>query len=104
MDHNGVNPFRNWAKVVDCGDIFNTPFDKLVAIQELESGMKALNQQTPKNTSAADAVRLISIGGDHTISEFCISSNWSRFSNFPSSTNSSGAALHLGMCGSSPFR
>jgi agmatinase len=72
MDHNGVNPFRSWAKVVDCGDIYNTPFDKLVAIHELERGMKALGKQTPQNTSAADAVRLIAIGGDHTISESMI--------------------------------
>jgi arginase family enzyme len=68
IDH-GVNPFRNWAAVTDCGDISNTPFDKLVAIQELEHGMKAINSMKPKNVSAADAVRLITIGGDHTISE-----------------------------------
>jgi agmatinase len=68
MDHDGVNPYRDWATVVDCGDISNTPFDKLVALQELEQGMKSINRHEPKNTSAADAVRLISIGGDHTIS------------------------------------
>ncbi|CZS88235.1 probable agmatinase [Rhynchosporium graminicola] len=67
MDHPGINPFRNWATVTDCGDISNTPFDKLVAIHELEKGMKAINNQIPKNESAADAVRLITIGGDHTI-------------------------------------
>ncbi len=67
MDH-GVNPFQNWAKVTDCGDISNTPFDKLVAIQELEHGMKTINKLKPKNESVADAVRLITIGGDHTIS------------------------------------
>lgn len=68
IDH-GVNPFRNWATVTDCGDIKNTPFDKLVAIQELEHGMKTINSMKPKNVSAADAVRLITIGGDHTISK-----------------------------------
>ncbi|KAH8796361.1 arginase family-domain-containing protein [Hyaloscypha finlandica] len=66
IDH-GVNPFRNCSTVTDCGDISNTPFGKLVAIQELEHGMKTLNSMTPKNVSAADAVRLITIGGDHTI-------------------------------------
>jgi agmatinase len=71
IDH-GVNPFRNWATVTDCGDISNTPFDKLVAIQELEHGMKMINSMTPKNVSAADAVRLITIGGDHTISEYAL--------------------------------
>ena len=71
IDH-GVNPFRNWAEVVDCGDIDNTPFDKLVAIHELEKGMAAINKQTPKNESASDAVRLITIGGDHTISTYTL--------------------------------
>lgn len=68
MDH-GINPFRQWATVIDCGDISNTPFDKLVAIQELQKGMEAINNQEPKNGSAGDAVRLITIGGDHTISK-----------------------------------
>lgn len=66
IDH-GVNPFRSWATVTDCGDISNTPFDKLVAIRELEHGMKSINSLKPKNVSSADAVRLITIGGDHTI-------------------------------------
>lgn len=70
MDHDGVNPFRNWATVTDCGDIGNTPFDKLLAIHELERGMKAINGLKPKNDTASDAVRLITIGGDHTISEY----------------------------------
>jgi len=67
LDHQ-INPFQNWATVVDCGDIANTPFDKLVAIQELEKGMKVINEQKPKNETASSAVRLIAIGGDHTIS------------------------------------
>lgn len=69
MDH-GLNPFQNWAKIVDCGDISNTPFDKLVAVHELEKGMQVINDGKPANTSASDAVRLIAIGGDHTISQF----------------------------------
>jgi len=67
LDH-GINPFQNWATVVDCGDIANTPFDKLVAIHELEKGMKVISEQKPKNETASSAVRLIAIGGDHTIS------------------------------------
>jgi len=70
MDHGGVNPFRDWATITDCGDIGNTPFDKLLAIHELERGMKAINKQKAKNDSASDAVRLITIGGDHTISPY----------------------------------
>jgi agmatinase len=67
MDH-GVNPFKNWATVTDCGDIPNTPFDKLQAIRQLESGWVSINAQSPKNMRIMDSVRIISIGGDHTIS------------------------------------
>lgn len=67
MDHD-LNPFTDWATIVDCGDISNTPFDKLIAIHELEKGMKAMNERKPKNDSVVDATRFITIGGDHTIS------------------------------------
>ncbi|KAE8360383.1 arginase family protein [Aspergillus caelatus] len=66
MDH-GVNPFLNWAAVVDCGDISNTPFDKLEAIQQLEAGWKSIGSRKPRNSQKADHVRLLSFGGDHTI-------------------------------------
>ena len=72
MDH-GVNPFTNWAHVVDCGDIQNTPMDKMLAISQLEKGMKLIGERSPKNESAADAIRLITIGGDHTISNNLLS-------------------------------
>ena len=68
-DHKGVNPFKNWAKVVDCGDIDNNPFEKLIAVKELEKGIAGITKQTPKNTTASNAVRVVSIGGDHTISK-----------------------------------
>ncbi|ESZ92335.1 hypothetical protein SBOR_7284 [Sclerotinia borealis F-4128] len=63
----GVNPFRDWATVVDCGDISNTPFDKHLALKQLENGMKAINSRRPKNATDGKAIRVISIGGDHTI-------------------------------------
>ncbi|WAO96859.1 Arginase/deacetylase [Fusarium falciforme] len=67
MDH-GVNPFRNWASVVDCGDIKNTPFDKLQAIHELQKGWEAIAARKVHNTDKGNVPRIISIGGDHTIS------------------------------------
>ncbi|KAK4870487.1 hypothetical protein LT330_004835 [Penicillium expansum] len=66
MDH-GLNPFVDWASVVDCGDIANTPFDKLEAIHELEAGWRKIGSRKPKNSEKGDHVRLISLGGDHTI-------------------------------------
>lgn len=66
---NGVNPFRSWATVVDCGDIFNTPFDKHHALKQLEKGVSAIATKYPKNDTVGDAVRIVNIGGDHTISK-----------------------------------
>lgn len=67
MDHD-VNPFRDWATVLDCGDIKNTPFDKLQAIRELQRGWESIAARKVKNTDKGSAPRIISIGGDHTIS------------------------------------
>jgi agmatinase len=67
MDHL-VNPFRDWASVVDCGDIKNTPFDKLQAIHELQKGWEAIGARKAKATDKSTIPRIISIGGDHTIS------------------------------------
>lgn len=67
MDH-GVNPFRDWASVVDCGDISNTPFDKLQAIHELQRGWEAIGERKVHNTEKGNVPRIIGIGGDHTVS------------------------------------
>ncbi|KAK9781219.1 putative Agmatinase [Seiridium cardinale] len=67
MAHGMVNPFLDWATVVDCGDIANSLFDKYEAVQELASGLHAMASRTPKNTEKGDKVRLITLGGDHTI-------------------------------------
>ncbi|RAH46668.1 Arginase/deacetylase [Aspergillus brunneoviolaceus CBS 621.78] len=66
MDH-GTNPFRSWASVVDCGDIANTPFDKLEALQQLEASWKLIGSRKSLNSQKADHVRFLLFGGDHTI-------------------------------------
>ncbi|EFX05834.1 arginase family protein [Grosmannia clavigera kw1407] len=65
---NGVNPFRDWAKVVDCGDVSNSPFDKLLAIHELQKGWEAVASRKVRNPDNGTVPRIIGIGGDHTIS------------------------------------
>ncbi|ETS80259.1 hypothetical protein PFICI_07788 [Pestalotiopsis fici W106-1] len=67
MAHDMMNPFRDWATVVDCGDIPNSVFDKYEAVQELGQGLHAMASRRPKTTSKGDNVRLITVGGDHTI-------------------------------------
>lgn len=69
MAHDMLNPFRSWATVVDCGDIANSLFDKFEAVQELGQGLGRMASRVPKTTEKGDNVRLITIGGDHTISK-----------------------------------
>lgn len=68
MDHL-VNPFTDWASVVDCGDIPNSPFDKLQSIHELEAGWSSMGKRAVKATDKGNQPRFVSIGGDHTISK-----------------------------------
>jgi agmatinase len=70
MAHNMINPFRDWATVVDCGDIPNSLFDKYEAVQELGHGIRAMSSRLPKTAQQGEKVRLVTIGGDHTISEY----------------------------------
>ncbi|KAJ1709194.1 formiminoglutamate hydrolase [Aspergillus flavus] len=66
MDHRN-NPFRDWATVVDCGDVANTPFNKVEAVAQLTTGAKEILSRTAKSQANSSAVRMITIGGDHTI-------------------------------------
>lgn len=68
MDHRN-NPFRDWATVVDCGDVANTPFNKVEAVAQLTTGAKEILSRTAKSQANSSAVRMITIGGDHTISK-----------------------------------
>lgn len=67
MDH-ATNPFLDWATVVDCGDIANSPFDKLEAIHDLQKGWEAIASRNVRNKENGTVPRIIAIGGDHTIS------------------------------------
>ncbi|KAH7303407.1 agmatinase [Stachybotrys elegans] len=67
MAHDMMNPFRDWATVVDCGDISNSLFDKYEAVQELGQGLSRMATRKAKTAQKSDNVRLITLGGDHTI-------------------------------------
>lgn len=69
MAHEMMNPFMDWATVVDCGDIPNSVFDKYEAVQELASGLYSMASRKPKTEDRDEHVRLITLGGDHTISK-----------------------------------
>lgn len=69
-----VNPFFDWAKVVDCGDVLATPYDTALALRQIEDGhKKALHRSaaTPSQQSSSQGrnthPRIISMGGDHSV-------------------------------------
>ncbi|KAF4992028.1 hypothetical protein FDECE_13835 [Fusarium decemcellulare] len=69
-----VNPFKFWGRALDCGDIPIIPYDKHVAMQQIEEGYDTLlNRKTftaagqyPESTKRT-IPRLLTLGGDHTI-------------------------------------
>lgn len=67
------NPYKSWAKVLDCGDIPVTPFDNKLALRQMTEGLLEL-----ANRSSSSAVklpgsrkvippRLVVLGGDHGV-------------------------------------
>ncbi|WFD28139.1 agmatinase [Malassezia nana] len=82
-----VNPFRDWAKVIDCGDVPVSPYDSHLAMEQIEKGhrhvlhKKATTQSITTKTGLTTKThtkalyskdgtvhpRIITLGGDHTI-------------------------------------
>jgi agmatinase len=83
-----VNPFHDWAKIVDCGDIPVTSYDSALAVKQMTKGHTELMHrpattkqiETKTNTGRSKIhtrglhtktgkvpPRLITLGGDHTI-------------------------------------
>ncbi|KAI9490864.1 agmatinase [Zychaea mexicana] len=64
----GINPFKSWAKMVDCGDVPFEPFSAEHAIQQIEDHAKYLLLRPPQvGETEAKPPRLVTLGGDHTI-------------------------------------
>jgi agmatinase len=73
----GINPYRSWARVLDCGDIPVTPLDNAVALRQLSEAYIELSSRV----SALDAgkashqvdeeyaklPKLVTLGGDHSV-------------------------------------
>ncbi|KAI9702612.1 MAG: hypothetical protein M1836_001092 [Candelina mexicana] len=73
----GLNPYRSWAKILDCGDIPITPFDNALALTQMSEAFLELGQRVgaykrPKTGLDEDVPgerkpKLITLGGDHSI-------------------------------------
>jgi agmatinase len=85
----GLNPYLNWANVLDCGDMSVTPIDNVMALKQMTVGFDMLTSHPVSNdgSSTTDILaqeinddieitanktrdvfpRLITLGGDHSI-------------------------------------
>ncbi|KAF3915273.1 Guanidinobutyrase [Arthrobotrys entomopaga] len=75
----GFNPYINWAKILDCGDIPVVPADNAVAIDQMTEALDELlsreshiykSAETDKAREAVEdkkTPKIITLGGDHTI-------------------------------------
>ncbi|KAL2417653.1 Guanidinobutyrase [Exophiala dermatitidis] len=69
------NPFDNWGKILDCGDIPVTSYDNEYALQQIEQAHNLLLNRAPATMARETGVsksgrtlpRIITLGGDHTI-------------------------------------
>lgn len=61
-----INPYSNWAKVIDCGDIPVTPMDNNIAREQMTQALKQLG--THKTVSSVSSKpKLMTLGGDHSL-------------------------------------
>jgi agmatinase len=69
----GLNPYTNWAHVVDCGDIPITPFDNVLALRQMSEGYEELATRQVVSANADSAAsylqtaKIVTLGGDHSI-------------------------------------
>lgn len=69
------NPFHSWARVLDCGDVPVTSYDKELALEQIEKGHHSLLNRKPATHADREGPskdkktlpRVITLGGDHTI-------------------------------------
>ncbi|KAK8917784.1 putative agmatinase 2 [Metarhizium anisopliae] len=62
-----VNPYQNWARIIDCGDIPVTPFDNAIAAEQMTQAFRRLGRARPASALSAGKPRLVTLGGDHSL-------------------------------------
>lgn len=68
-----LNPYKSWAKIIDCGDIPVTPFDNALALRQMTEAFLELGQRPPTAEAEASSStylhepKLLTLGGDHSI-------------------------------------
>ncbi|CUM66561.1 uncharacterized protein PRCAT00004230001 [Priceomyces carsonii] len=64
----GLNPYSDWAKVIDCGDIPITPVDNELALHQMVAGYEnVLSHKTNAKENEGNVPRIVMLGGDHSV-------------------------------------
>ncbi|KAK3682655.1 arginase family-domain-containing protein [Podospora appendiculata] len=61
-----INPYQNWATILDCGDIPVTPMDNAVALAQMTVAFVELGQRGTVSP-LLQKPKLITLGGDHSL-------------------------------------
>ena len=64
--HAGLNPYMDWAKIIDCGDIPVTPFDNNLALRQMTEALEELGDH-PTSAGNEAPPKLLILGGDHSV-------------------------------------
>ncbi|CAK9440141.1 uncharacterized protein LODBEIA_P42410 [Lodderomyces beijingensis] len=60
------NPYKSWARVVDCGDIPVTPMDNHLAFTQMDLAFEELLSRSSSNDTRVPP-RFVALGGDHSV-------------------------------------
>ncbi|CDK26313.1 unnamed protein product [Kuraishia capsulata CBS 1993] len=74
-----TDPWSSGLQIVDCGDVPMTPFDNRVALNQLYRGQRALHSHSASNSTHHTKPRVVSLGGDHTITLMALRSAYETY-------------------------
>lgn len=63
----GINPYQNWAEVIDCMDMNITPMDNVLALNQMTDAFNNLLAHNTTHSEFGKVPRLVALGGDHSI-------------------------------------
>ena len=75
----GFDPYKNWAKIVDCGDPPVTPLDNRIALDQIYRANRAIAKHKSTKNNVNKVPKVFTLGGDHTITLPAIKAAYENF-------------------------
>ncbi|QPG73821.1 hypothetical protein FOA43_001135 [Brettanomyces nanus] len=77
-----IDPYGEGLRIVDCGDVPMTPFDARISLNQLYRGERAIHKHdTALKSTHYKKTRVITLGGDHTITLMNLRSAFETYGN-----------------------